>query len=446
MSTDFEKKQEEAAEIMAKEISQLRTSVEGNVEEFRKLQKDLKDMQEATAKFMETSAWQEKFSKFEERMAKLDEEILRTKRPTLVVPDSKERNEMAMKAFFKNVHWAVLTQRESRFSDLFKPDEEELKLLKRDEKQFKSTQFEIPAFSIDVENKAAHVTDNLVRAGALVGVPEYLTTIIDQAVREFSPIRQYAEVRQTTRNYQESPKKTAHAIGYWTGKEAVGTATEDTTLAYGLDQTPLHQEAVKWKVSQDMLEDSIFNLKSEFMIEFPEALDVLEGTAFVNGSGSGEPMGFMFDPSVTAYKAQGHASLIHNGDALVDMPYQLKERYARDARYFMRRATMGVIAQLKDGVGNYLLTPLGEKSPWTIRGYQVIPTPDMPAITANAYPVVFADLKRGYKIIDKVVGQQLITDPYTSKDLAVVEFVLRRRVGGQVKNSESFIKLKISTT
>lgn len=445
---EFEKKNDEMVDRTVKEMADLRRAVEDANAMHTKAQEDLDDIKKKfiDEEYMKTSDFKTKIATFEAKMDEIDEELKRMKRPALGPGDEKEEKAAAVNTWFKNVHFTALKARESDYSDYFLPAEEEMKRLKTHEKQFVEGQMRIPKWTVDAETKAAIVTDHMVRAGAIVGMPEYIVDIIDQAVREISPIRKHSKVKRVTRTPVEQPAKTAHAIAYFPGKEAVGTATEDTALAYALEKIPVHLQVVLWKVSQSMLEDSIFNLNAEFMEEMTGAIDAGEGTAFVNGTGSHEPMGFMVDPEITQELVQGHASLIHNADALKKLPWELKDEYSKNGKYYFKRASFSVITVLKDGVGNYLLRPLGEKTPWTINGFECVPTPDMPTIAGGAYPVVFADLKKGYLIVDKVTGVQLITDNITSKTTDVVEFLLRRRVGGMPVNPESFVKLKIATS
>ena len=70
---------------------------------------------------------------------------------------------------------------------------------------------------------------------------------------------------------------------------------------------------------------------------------------------------------------------------------------------------------------------------------------DMPNVAANAFPIVFADFKKLYVIVDRV-NVSLQADYTTGADDGLVVFRARRRVGGGVRQAEAGRKLKISAT
>ena len=67
----------------------------------------------------------------------------------------------------------------------------------------------------------------------------------------------------------------------------------------------------------------------------------------------------------------------------------------------------------------------------------------MPDIAANSFPILFGDFRRGYIITDRT-GINVLRDDLTLSTAAVVQFVGRKRVGGQVVLAEAIRKLKIA--
>jgi HK97 family phage major capsid protein len=68
---------------------------------------------------------------------------------------------------------------------------------------------------------------------------------------------------------------------------------------------------------------------------------------------------------------------------------------------------------------------------------------DMPAIAANAFPIAFGDFSRGYLIADRV-GMSIVRDEVTKP--GYVRYIIRKRVGGKVKDSNAIKLLKIAAT
>ncbi len=125
------------------------------------------------------------------------------------------------------------------------------------------------------------------------------------------------------------PKRTGSFSAAWVSE--VGTRSETTGLAYGLEEVPAHELYALVDISQQDLEDSAFNLEQELSQEFAEQFGVAEGAAFVSGNSVGKPEGLLTNASV-AETVSGDASLI-TADGLISMFYDLKDAYARNATW-----------------------------------------------------------------------------------------------------------------
>ena len=68
----------------------------------------------------------------------------------------------------------------------------------------------------------------------------------------------------------------------------------------------------------------------------------------------------------------------------------------------------------------------------------------MPDVAADAFPIMFGDVRRAYTIVDRV-NLSILRDPFTQATNGNVRFIARRRVGGQVVLAEAIRKLKVST-
>lgn len=262
-------------------------------------------------------------------------------------------------------------------------------------------------------------------------------------VIEYSAIRTICRQRPTTRNSIQFPKKTQNATATWV--EETGTRVETQNPAWGMLEIPTHEMYAMAKVSKIELEDAAFNLESFLNDEFSEQFGVAEATAFVSGNGVGKPEGLLTASGISTVNS-GDASLLL-ADSLIACYYDVKEVYTANSTWVMARTTLKTIRQMKTtATGEYVWTP-GIKSdarPATILDRPYLTAPEMPAIAANAYPVLFGDFKRGYLIVDRL-AMEMMNDPYTSKSTGMVEFSARRRVGGKVILAEALRKIKIAT-
>ena len=271
--------------------------------------------------------------------------------------------------------------------------------------------------------------------------PEFVNEII-KSVSVYSQIRAVARVRTSSGKSVKVPKRTGVFAATWTGKTA--TRTETTGLKYGMEDIPNHELYALVDVPFEDLEDSAFNFESEIQMEAGEQFGVAEGTSFVTGNGVNEAEGFAVNSVMqTNAVVSGDASLL-KGNGLIDLFYQLKDAYAQNGTWAMRRSTIGAVRKLQDQAGNYLWQPgLGGDIPNLLMGRPYIECPDMPAVAANAYAVAFGDFRRGYVIVDRI---QIVTirDPFSQAGSGLVRFHMRKRVGGQVVNTEAIKLQKVS--
>jgi len=274
---------------------------------------------------------------------------------------------------------------------------------------------------------------------------EFAREIIKSEI-EYSPLRTIARVRQTSRRSLQMPKRRGTFGAVWTAE--AGTRSETEGLSYGLEEFPTHELYALLDVSEQMMEDSEFNLEEELQAEFAEQFAVSEGTAFVTGNGVGKPEGILQNSDVLSTVSGSAASIADaNGQAngLIDLYHDIKTGYALQGWWLLNRATLGAVRKLKDGQNNYIWQPgLANGIPNTILGQPYLEVPDMPDVQANATPIVFGDLRRAYTIVDRI-SLSILRDPFTQATSGNIRFIARRRVGGQVVLAEAIRRLTVST-
>lgn len=269
--------------------------------------------------------------------------------------------------------------------------------------------------------------------------PEISNEIIKSVV-EFSPIRAIARVRTTSAKSVKIRKRTGTFAATWVAK--MGTRAETVGLKYGLEEMPTHEMYALVDVPFEDLEDSDFNLEAELNLEAAEQFGVAEGLSAVNGDAVGEMEGFLVNAAV-GFTVSGDANLI-TADGLINLFFAIKDSYAKQATWVLRRGTIGAVRRLKGSDNNYLWQPgLGNSIPSMLLDRPYVESIDMPAIAANAFPVAFGDFRRGYTMVDRV-QIALIRDTFTQAASGAIRFHFRKRIGGQVVNAEAIRKLRIS--
>jgi len=386
----------------------------------------LEEKKDLTAsEIMKSTEWKEMEEKQQKRFDEIDEQI---KKNNMQAHNSTEKGQ-AVKNYIKTLQYSVLLDAKNRgeriLTDLeaFKPTEDELK-------------------SVYMANKETKALDTRVdtRAGYLLMPGDFIMDIINQSAHEYSPIRPNATVKQLAGNQLLQPSKTARGVASWVAQ--AGTRSKDETVSYGMEKIDLHMMNCYYDTTIEMLDDAGLNLESELKSEYGEAKNVLEGTAFVSGSGIGEPEGILTNADVSETNSGVADEVTVAG--LKNIQTALKEPYWNGAKWFMRRATFGTISLLQDGVGAYVFPDNFYSSVKTLLGHEIVFTADMPAIGAGLYPVVWGNMKKAYTVVDKNVSVGMIKDIYSSKATGIIEFLAQFRTGGQVVLPEAIRKLKIS--
>ena len=223
-----------------------------------------------------------------------------------------------------------------------------------------------------------------------------------------------------------------------------GTRAETTGYNVGLEEIPAHEQYALVDISEQDLEDSVFDLEAEMQSEFSEQMAKAEGTAFVSGDAVGKPEGFMTNTSVSEVNS-GSGTLL-TADGLLTLVHSIKSDYGRNGTFVFNRTTLAAIRKLKDTAGQYVFQAgmsLESGAPNTILGYPYIEATDMPNVGAGNYPVAFGDFQRAYMIVDRI-ALAVLRDPFTQATTGNVRYIARRRVGGQVILAEAIIKQKVS--
>ena len=147
------------------------------------------------------------------------------------------------------------------------------------------------------------------------------------------------------------------------------------------------------KVSNELLNDSVFNLEAYISKEFGRRCGAKEEDAFFNGDGTGKPTGVLNDTYGAEVGVTAASATAITADEVIDLFYSLKAPYRKRAVWILNDSTVKAIRKLKDGNGQYLWQPaLTEGTPDTILGRPVYTSAYMPSIAAGARTVIFGDL------------------------------------------------------
>jgi HK97 family phage major capsid protein len=291
----------------------------------------------------------------------------------------------------------------------------------------------------EMETKALAVSDDT--SAGFLAPPEYVRELI-KTVTEVSPLRNIARVRSTTLKSVQMPSRTATFSAVFVAEQ--GTRSETTGYTTQLEEIPTHELYALVDISEQQLEDSVFNVEAEMQEEFATQFAKAEGTAFISGNGVGKPEGILTNSNISTTNSGSGTAL--TADGLLTLVHSLKSEYGTQGSFIFNRTTLGAIRKLKDSAGQYVFQAgmmLTAGVPNTILGYPYAEMPDMPDVAGSAKPVAFGDFSRGYMIVDRV-ALSVLRDPFTQATSGNVRYVARRRVGGQVILAEAIATQTIS--
>ena len=289
------------------------------------------------------------------------------------------------------------------------------------------------------ERKALTVSND--STGGYLAPPEYVRELIKD-VTEISPIRSIARIRSTGARSIQVPKRTGTFAAQWVAES--GTRSETTGYNVGLEELPAHEQYALVDISEQDLEDSVFDLEAEMQSEFAEQFAKAEGAAFVSGNAVGKPEGFMTNGSVSSTESGSNTAI--TADNLITLVHNIKSEYGRNGTFVFNRSTLAAIRKLTDTAGQYVFQAgmsLQGGVTNTILGQPYVEASDMASIEQDAFPVAYGDFRRAYMIVDRV-SLAVLRDPFTQATTGNVRYIARRRVGGQVVLPEAITKLKVT--
>lgn len=304
------------------------------------------------------------------------------------------------------------------------------------------------------ETRAVQTVTSTGSAGGFA-LPEIIERQIQRLSVDISPIRQIATVRTVgSPDYKELFDINGAAFE-WVGE--AGTRSQTNTPDLAEVAPTFGMASARPRASEESLDDLFFDVESWLINSAAEAIAQGEGLAFVSGNGTNRPTGFLAGPTpvttVDASRAFGTLQYIASGqaaalptsaDVFFDLVYALRARYRANATWVLNKLVLSSVRKYKDTTNQYLWQPsLSMNQPETFMGYPIVEAEDMPAVAANAFPVAFGDFREGYLIADRV-GMRMTRDDITVPGF--VQFYIRKRVGGRIRNSQAIKLLRISTT
>ena len=221
-------------------------------------------------------------------------------------------------------------------------------------------------------------------------VPDEFEKTLIESLEEENIFRKLATVIKTSSGDRKIPVVASKGSASWVDEEGLIPESDDS---FGQVSIGAYKLGTLIKVSNELLNDSVFNLEAYISKEFGRRCGAKEEDAFFNGNGTGKPTGILDATygAITGVTTDAVDKI--TADEIIDLFYSLKAPYRKRAVWVLNDSTVKAIRKLKDGNGNYLWQPaLTEGTPDTILGRPVYTSAYMPSIAAGARTVIFGDL------------------------------------------------------
>lgn len=270
---------------------------------------------------------------------------------------------------------------------------------------------------------------------------EYEKTLVE-ALEEENIFRKLAHVISTSSGDRKIPVVASKGSASWVDEEGTIPDSDD---AFNQVSIGAYKLGTLIKVSNELLNDSVFNLESYISKEFARRIGSKEEDAFFNGNGTGKPVGIFNATGGAEVGVTAASATAITADEIIDLFYSLKAPYRKNAVWILNDATIKAIRKLKDNNGNYLWQPsLTAGTPDTILGRPVYTSSYVPTIAAGAKTIAFGDFSY-YWIADRA-GRNFkkLTELYAANDQT--GFVATQRVDGKLILPEAIKVLKMKAT
>ena len=259
-------------------------------------------------------------------------------------------------------------------------------------------------------------------------VPDEFEHTLIESLEEENIFRKLAHVITTSTGDRKIPVVASKGSASWVDEEGTINDSDDAFTQVSIGAYKL---GTLIKVSNELLNDSVFNLEAYISKEFGRRIGTKEEDAFFNGNGVGKPVG-IFNATGGAQTGITTASATEiKADEIIDLFYSLKASYRKNAVWIVNDATIKAIRKLKDANGNYLWQPaLTSGTPDTLLGRPVYTSSYVPTIAAGAKTIAFGDFSY-YWIADRQ-GRNFkkLSELYAATDQT--GFVATQRVDGKL--------------
>lgn len=271
--------------------------------------------------------------------------------------------------------------------------------------------------------------------------PDEFEKKLVESLEEENVFRPLATKIQTSSGDRKIPIITQKGEAAWLEEEQQYSLSDDT---FGQLNLSAYKVGTAIKISEELLNDSVFDLPSYIAKEFGRRIGAKEEEAFLVGDGKGKPTG-IFAAVSGAQNGATTATANITFDDMLELFYSVKSPYRKKAVWLLNEQTLKMLRKIKDSNGQYIWQPaISAGVPDTILNRPYVTSVYAPTSDAGNKAVAFGDMSY-YWIADRQ-GRSLKRLNELFAMNGQIGFLASQRVDGKLILPEAVKTLTIKGT
>ena len=258
-------------------------------------------------------------------------------------------------------------------------------------------------------------------------VPDEFERQLIQALEENNIFRTMAHVIHTSSGTRKIPIAQDDGEASWIDE---GEEIPESDASFGQTTLSAYKLGTMIKVSNELLNDSAFDIAGYIAQRFGIRMGNAEEKAFINGDGIDKPLGLLDDAGAKVGVTADSVDTV-TFDDIFHLYYSLKAPYRRQAQFLCNEALVMQLMTIKDKNDNYIWKPsLDIAKPDTILGRPLRTSMYMPVPEAGKKALAFGDYKYYWVADRKARTFRRLNELYARTDQ--VGFLTTQRVDGKL--------------
>lgn len=272
-------------------------------------------------------------------------------------------------------------------------------------------------------------------------VPDEFENTLVEALESENIFRKLATVIKTSNGDRKIPIVTSKGEANWVDENGTYTPSDDV---FGQTVLSAHKLSTAIKISEELINDSAFDMTSYISREFARRMGAKEEEAFFVGDGVGKPTGIFASSGGAEIGATAQTSAI-TFDDVMEIFYSLRSPYRKNAVWVLNDSTVKALRKLKDSNGNYIWQPsVSAGIPDTIFNRPYYTSSYIPELKAGNKVMAFGDFS--YYWISDRQGRSFKRLNELFAMTGQIGFIASQRVDGKLTLSEAVKVLDIRKT